>query len=190
MTTDEQIKDELLTPQTASNSSNVSCCSGRDLVAEARELAEKATPGEWAWEWAHPGYLLMQQDPNDAIKHLKCVLDGASDDNQDFNIIGDQHDLRFIARSRSLVPELADALEAALVQLAHAKEARQEFESMAYDTITGRNELKERLEKAEAVCESVSDILAGANSVQDQIAIIRRMKKQIESWRSSLREAP
>lgn len=80
----------------------------KDLIAEARGLAEKATPGPWrncgneaildAWADEHICRIEAQ------------IFSNEKDDNASF-----------IARSRTLVPELCDALESTLRQLANAR---------------------------------------------------------------------
>jgi hypothetical protein len=136
------------------------------LLREADEICEKATPGEWAWEFAHPGFLLMQVDPANPHKHLKCVLDGKqSDDFNDCNVIGDQDDFAFIARSRTLLPALAAALRESQAVLAKMEAAQEAAFIYALDARQRMAEeftekpLRERADRAEALAKRYEDAL-------------------------------
>src|SRR3990167_8283339 len=82
-----------------------------DLIADARALDAEATPGPWFYFISEPGGfergakpagIYPHDDPNDdeAIAFLRTAEQ-------------DDTDAAFIARSRTLLPQLADALEAA-----------------------------------------------------------------------------
>ena len=75
-----------------------------DLITEARELCGRATPGEWHWE----GELLLTDAEQFLV--LKPYYDNDTD-NVSTCVMPD--DAAFIARSRTLIPELCDALEKA-----------------------------------------------------------------------------
>lgn len=78
-----------------------------DLITEARELCEKATPGKWHWE----GKLLLTDAEQFLV--LKPYYD---DDTDNVSTCVMPYDAAFIARSRTLVPELCAALEKAQEQ--------------------------------------------------------------------------
>ena len=75
------------------------------LITEARELASRATDGPW--NGTKFGYLVRGHDP------MKNVLGN----------IKDECNLEFIARSRTLLPEMADAMEKAEAELSALREA-------------------------------------------------------------------
>jgi hypothetical protein len=79
-----------------------------DLITEARELCEKATPGKWHWE----GELLLTDAEQFLV--LKPYYD---DDTDNVSTCVMPYDAAFIARSRTLIPELCDALEKANAQI-------------------------------------------------------------------------
>jgi hypothetical protein len=67
-----------------------------DLITEARELCEKATPGPW-----------------EATFGMDCrAFIKTPNEDSDFKLYN-HADAAFIARSRTLIPELCDALEKA-----------------------------------------------------------------------------
>lgn len=73
-----------------------------DLITEARELCEKATPGPWmGLRAAYEDCLLIKCDKDEYLMS--------------------QHDVAFIARSRTLIPELCDALEKAQAEIGRQK---------------------------------------------------------------------
>ena len=85
----------------------------KDLITEARELCEKATQGPWEWT--------VSDDFGSEIEaeNLKGVI-GLEDDYPGYPECGEhlimnlsKADAAFIARSRTLIPELCDALEKA-----------------------------------------------------------------------------
>lgn len=70
----------------------------KNIITEARELCEKATPGPWmGLRAAYEDCLLIKCDKDEYLMS--------------------QHDVAFIARSRTLIPELCDALEKAQADL-------------------------------------------------------------------------
>lgn len=80
----------------------------QNLISEARRLAGKATQG--VWEWREDEMIARQTDTcSVAVIRVYDNEGGAS-----FDLEVDEPDRVFIARSRSLVPALADALEAAM----------------------------------------------------------------------------
>ena len=74
-----------------------------ELITEARELCEKAIGKEWVmYEWEQQNY---------SINTNKFREPGICADVFDINVA------KFIARSRTLVPELANALEKANAEI-------------------------------------------------------------------------
>lgn len=72
-----------------------------ELIAEARALAARATPGPWEWE---------------AGTAIASVYDAGGDVLADFlDDARRDDDAVFVARTRTLLPALADALERAHV---------------------------------------------------------------------------
>lgn len=69
-----------------------------DPITEARELCDKATPGPWM------GLRAAYED---------CLLIKCDED----EYLMSQHDVAFVARSRTLVEKLCDALEKANAQI-------------------------------------------------------------------------
>lgn len=83
-----------------------------ELIKQARELCDAATPGPW----------IVYESGNTVKSHMvitrspwKCVTGGISPKT---------HNAAFIAASRTLVPQLCDALEA---MTAHAEKAEAEL---------------------------------------------------------------
>lgn len=78
------------------------------LIAEARELDRKATPGTWVYNVTELS--IDTQDENSAVVY-------ALTDGQGYPMVSvHDNDAAFIARSRALIPELCDALEKAQEQ--------------------------------------------------------------------------
>lgn len=82
----------------------------KDLIAEARELCEKATPGPWEWTASNDFGSELEAE------NLKGVI-GLEDDYPGYPECGEhlimnlsKADAAFIARSRTLIPELCDTL--------------------------------------------------------------------------------
>jgi hypothetical protein len=88
-----------------------------DVLKEIEELARKATPAPWYWDYAGPGHLLLQVPPVQGIRgnDIKCVLDGCTDDGNDLNISGDKAD-------RDLIVSLVNNREALLKAIESAAE--------------------------------------------------------------------
>ncbi len=86
-----------------------------------------------------------------------------------------------------MTAELPAALRASLKDSrgVYANHRERELEESLEEAIDHIDALRKRLELAEAVCEAISDVLAGANSTHDQIAILRTLRKGIEAWRSA-----
>jgi len=78
----------------------------KDLITEARELCERATPGPWRTK--DRGAYIEIHDNNTWAKALSPFA----------HVEGDESDnAAFIARSRTLIPELCDALEKANAEM-------------------------------------------------------------------------
>lgn len=101
-----------------------------DLITEARELCEAATPGPW--EWTVSDILGTELD----AENLKGVI-RLADDYPGYPECGEhlimqlsESDAAFIARSRTLIPELCDALEKAETELDRLTEALGKIENL------------------------------------------------------------
>lgn len=92
-----------------------------DLITEARELCEKATPGPWWYQdkekWLGHG---------DRENYRGGVLANAEYDWEDQEAVLEikPSDAAFIARSRTLIPELCNALEKPNTELDRLTEAQ------------------------------------------------------------------
>ena len=81
----------------------------KDLITEARELCSKATPGPWGYDGmhnevhCHEDYFLIVSELRES-PHEELLDEFGHTYNPNFALI---------ARSRSLIPELCDALEKA-----------------------------------------------------------------------------
>ena len=114
------------------------------LIEEARELCEKATPAPWRWEVIKAGKCIRLENDRDVVMGferygMSCAaptfnVDGIMEraDVLAKSILGKEHhvgfddyidhpDAAFIEKSRSLIPELCDALEKAEEQLAESQ---------------------------------------------------------------------
>lgn len=81
---------------------------------DLRTIVSKMTPRPWVWIWAHPGYLLMQKDPEKEHHHKKCILDGKIEEGgNDCNIIGDKTDMDGIVTLRNCAEELLGVVDKA-----------------------------------------------------------------------------
>lgn len=69
----------------------------KDLITEARELCEKATPGPWEANWLDDCF----------IEPRICMIPA----NGCYDYDKFEANSEFIARSRTLIPSLCDALE-------------------------------------------------------------------------------
>lgn len=89
----------------------------KDLITEARELCERATPGPWEWnkDRFHDGYSGITGKDNEEVLFPNCCNDG-DDGAAWFEDFPGEADRDFFIRSRTLVPELCDALEKAQEQ--------------------------------------------------------------------------
>lgn len=127
----------------------------RALLEEAEKLDAEATPGPW--EWLH-GCL------RGAHLHFGCSDGCKGDDPDDRSYVIDGEnvslrDLEFLARARTLVPQLASALRAALDEL---------------------HDQSERLVRAAAEC-------VGLRRERDTAqAEVEAMREAVEAARSSL----
>ena len=88
----------------------------KDLITEARELCEKATPGPWIR--SKFGLNILTHDSEISTATQKYTGDSA--------YVADQMAIldanaAFIARSRTLIPELCDALEKAEAEIEEMK---------------------------------------------------------------------
>lgn len=75
-----------------------------DLITEARELCEKATAGKWE-RYDNDNYAEIHNGDTWG-KSLSPIA-----------LVADADDADFIARSRTLIPELCDALEKARLEI-------------------------------------------------------------------------
>lgn len=110
-----------------------------DLIAKARELCDTATPGPWKSLHGIPNPSVCQ-DP-DWDKEISIV--NGSMDYGGWKYHQATRDADLIAASRTLVPQLCDALEAAEKEI----ERRQRIHE---DMVVKFGELADRAEKAEA----------------------------------------
>jgi hypothetical protein len=92
-----------------------------DLITEARELCEGATDGPWEWTVSNDFGSELEAE------NLKGVI-GLEDDYPGYPECGEhlimnlsKADAAFIARSRTLIPELCDALEKAEAEIEKLK---------------------------------------------------------------------
>jgi len=85
-----------------------------NLITEARELCERATEGPWNWISDDPEFLTLGTSGAEQEFHVlsswKCKLCQESGLNC---LWPEKQDATFIARSRTLIPALCDALEKA-----------------------------------------------------------------------------
>jgi hypothetical protein len=85
-----------------------------DLITEARELCEKATPGPWEWICDDPAFLTLGKSGAEQEYHVLSAWKCESCQKTGLNCLWpEKYDAAFIARSRTLIPELCDALEKA-----------------------------------------------------------------------------
>ena len=80
-----------------------------ELIVKARALAEKATPGPWIFRVDAEDHGHVDDDHGCPI----ALIEFGETSNGD---------AQFIAESRALVPQLADALEAALVLIRQSRD--------------------------------------------------------------------
>ena len=104
-----------------------------DLIAEARELAERATRGPWT----SPFNEARMADPNDHCNSINRKdadeeIIGVFQYDEGYLAINEQN-AAFIARSRTLVPELCDALEKACAEAERLKDTNKALESDNYN---------------------------------------------------------
>lgn len=102
------------------------------LIQQARELCEKATPGKWTIKTERGDYVAVHRTgtPICALSSLNCVETNKAN-------------AAFIVASRTIVPQLCDALEAAQKEIRRLEKLVQEY----YPKII---RLTARAEKAEA----------------------------------------
>lgn len=118
-----------------------------ELIQQARDLCEKTTPGPWSIDFNEP----FSEDINGifADKQDKYVFYIETDD---CDAILD-NDAAFIAASRTLVPQLCDALEAAQKELVDYHHTQKVADGKTAENARLRRineQLTARAEKAEA----------------------------------------
>ncbi len=121
-----------------------------DLLQRAEKALEGVTDGPWEYEdERYSSRCVIGIKPRDDrwLAHAQPSMNG-------------ERNGRFIAQSRTLVPELVEALRTQI-------EARQEFESIAHDTITERDRLAAENAKLWAVTDA-ADSLVGELQLADK----------------------
>lgn len=119
-----------------------------ELIKQARELCEKATPGPWWWSLSNLKVVIWggAKDGN-AATGKQIVVDG----DEDFDCFPENAE--FIAASRTLVPQLCDALEAAekeLIDYCHTQKVADGKTAENARLRKINEQLTDRAEKAEA----------------------------------------
>lgn len=125
----------------------------RELIARAKAAAEGVTQGPWEFheaedEWA--GWTISAPSNPDLMCNMKYYPWHSEN----------ERDARFIAATRELVPQLADALEAAEAALAEERdEGMWRFWSAKAETLARKNaELKAALAKVRSAFEHINCI--------------------------------
>jgi hypothetical protein len=89
-----------------------------ELIQQARELCEKATPGPWEWICDDPAFLTLGKSGAEQEYHVLSAWKCESCQKTGLNCLWpEKYDAAFIARSRTLIPELCDALDKAEEQI-------------------------------------------------------------------------
>jgi hypothetical protein len=128
----------------------------KNLIKEAREMCEKATPGPWMR--SKFGLNILTHDSEISTATQKYTGDSACVADQ--MVILDAN-AAFIARSRTLVPELCDALEKAEVNLdvvwgmykfvdCELKKMRERLNATENDPINANMNLEHMMQRVEA----------------------------------------
>lgn len=87
-----------------------------DIIREARELCERATPGAWEWKMSKEYYgdieATYMVSPSEVVIELENDYPGYPECGEHLIMQLTKADADFIARSRTLIPELLDLLAA------------------------------------------------------------------------------
>lgn len=152
-----------------------------ELIRQARELCEKATPGPW--EFCESGntvksHMVITRSPR------KCITGGISPKT---------NNSAFIAASRTLVPQLCDALEAAQKDLIDYHHTQKVADGKTAENARLRRineQLAARAEKAEANAghlvnqaeeykHKFNAALVRAEKVEAEISVLRTPKQAV-----------
>ena len=88
-----------------------------ELITEARELCEKATPAPWEWDINRDDSCSIEADRMRNVIYLEDIYPGCPECGEHLVMNIEKADAKFIARSRTLIPELANALEKANAEI-------------------------------------------------------------------------
>ena len=107
-----------------------------ELIKQARELCEEATPGPW-----------VRVDTPD---YAEIHVEGTGPDGSPLSLVANSDNADLIATSRTIVPQLCDALKAAEKEIGRLIDLSGDWKEAADQYHAERNDAIARAEKAEA----------------------------------------
>ena len=126
------------------------------LIEEAERLSDAATPGPWC----HNHYGVNNWPGPDAPTRIMELLHNQDDDGEQ-----NYRDAEFIARARTMVPELAAAIRRAETERDEALKQSAGWEIQAQD-------LRDRLVKAEAERDAQHDLVLRLTAERDAVSVV------------------
>ena len=161
------------------------------LIEEAEALSNAATPGPWC----HNSHGVNNWPGPEAPARVMELLHNQDDDDEQ-----NHRDSEFIARARTLVPELAAALrettaraDSAVLEALNLKQRQRALELVSADAIRKNDELAACLRSANALVDAMRkerDDLAAANvAANKRIEALEHERDEAREWvRKMMRE--